>query len=113
MVGLFQKKGLFHRQSCRLTGISRSVDKYLASDHNQELLKRMKELAFKHIQNPVGFRTGFLHRFFDFFTTRFKVVHFYVATLVHFLLAICSKCQNADQNNGAEALVLKNTLVRH
>jgi hypothetical protein len=42
MVGLFQQQGLSHRQSCRLAGISRSVDNYSASEHNQALLERMK-----------------------------------------------------------------------
>lgn len=49
MVGLFQKQGLSHRQACRLTGISRSVDKYSTSEQNQPLLERMKALAFEHI----------------------------------------------------------------
>lgn len=49
MVGLFCQRGLSHRQSCGLVGISRSVDKYSASEHNQPLLKRLKELAFEHI----------------------------------------------------------------
>lgn len=49
MVGLFRKQGLSHRQSCRLAGISRSVDNYSASEHNQALLERMKALAFEHI----------------------------------------------------------------
>jgi len=49
MVGLFRLQGLSHRQSCRLIGLSRSVDKYSASAHNQPLLKRIKELAFEHI----------------------------------------------------------------
>lgn len=47
---MLQRQGLSHRQSCRLAGISRSVDKYSASEENQPLLKRMKELAFEHIR---------------------------------------------------------------
>jgi putative transposase len=49
MVGLFQQQELSHRQSCRLAGISRSVDIYSASEHNQTLLERLKALAFEHI----------------------------------------------------------------
>jgi putative transposase len=49
VVGLLQQRGLSHRLSCHLTGISRSVDKYSVSEQNQPLLARMKELAFKHI----------------------------------------------------------------
>jgi putative transposase len=33
-----------------MVGISRSVDKYSASEQNQPLLKRIKELAFEHIR---------------------------------------------------------------
>jgi putative transposase len=54
MVGLFRKQGLSHRQSCRLVRISRSVDTYSASEHNQPLLERMKALAFEHIHD--GYR---------------------------------------------------------
>lgn len=50
MVGLFRLQGLSHRRSCRMVGLSRSVDQYSASEYNQPLLKRIKELAFKHIQ---------------------------------------------------------------
>lgn len=46
---MFRLQGLSHRQSCRLAGLSRSVDKYSASQHNQPLLERMKVLAFEHI----------------------------------------------------------------
>ncbi len=49
MVGLFRRQGLSHRRSCYLAGISRSVDTYSASEHNQPLLERMKALAFEHI----------------------------------------------------------------
>jgi putative transposase len=49
MVGLFRRQGLSHRRSCHLAGISRSVDTYSASEHNQPLLERMKALAFGHI----------------------------------------------------------------
>jgi putative transposase len=49
VVGLLQEKGLSHRQACQLAGISRSVAKYSASQHNEALLTRMKELAFEHI----------------------------------------------------------------
>jgi hypothetical protein len=49
MVGLFRLQGLSLRQSWRLIGLSRSVDKYPASENNQYLLQRIKELAFEHI----------------------------------------------------------------
>lgn len=47
---MFQNAGLSHRRSCRLAGISRTVDKYSASEQNQPLLIRIKELAFEHIR---------------------------------------------------------------
>jgi len=50
VVEILQQKGLSHRISCHLAGISRSVDKYSASKQNQPLLKRIKELAFEHIR---------------------------------------------------------------
>lgn len=47
---MLQQQGLSHRQSCRLAGISRSVDNYSASAQNQPLLERMKGLAFEHME---------------------------------------------------------------
>lgn len=47
---MFRSKGFSHRRSCRLAGISRTVDKYSASEQNQPLLVRIKELAFEHIR---------------------------------------------------------------
>jgi putative transposase len=47
---MLQERGLSHRQSCRLAGISRSVDSYSASAQNQPLLERMKALAFEHME---------------------------------------------------------------
>jgi putative transposase len=49
VVGLLQEQGLSHRQACQLAGLSRSVAKYSASQHNEALLTRMKELAFEYI----------------------------------------------------------------
>ena len=46
---MLQKKGLSHRQSCQMAGISRSVDRYEASRSTEALVVRMKELAFEHI----------------------------------------------------------------
>jgi putative transposase len=46
---MLQERGLSHRKACRITGISRSVDHYSASEQNQPLLARMKALAFEHI----------------------------------------------------------------
>jgi putative transposase len=40
---------LVQESSRQLVGLSRSVDKYSASQHDQPLLQRIKELAFEHI----------------------------------------------------------------
>lgn len=47
---MLRSYGLSHRRSCRLAGISRTVDKYSASEQNQPLLQRIRELAFEHIR---------------------------------------------------------------
>ena len=50
VVEMLKDKGLSHRRSCHLAGIARTVDKYSASEENQSLLQRIKELAFEHIR---------------------------------------------------------------
>lgn len=49
-MGVLRKKGLSQRRSCHLAGIARTVARYQASEEDERLIKRIKELAFEYIR---------------------------------------------------------------
>jgi len=50
VVGMLEAKGISHRRSCRLSGISRSAAKYEPTKRDEPLVVRMKELAIEHFR---------------------------------------------------------------
>jgi transcriptional regulator with XRE-family HTH domain len=50
VVEMLQAKGISHRRSCRLSGISRNTAKYEPSKKDEPLVARMEELATEHFR---------------------------------------------------------------